>query len=45
LLSAFGVMSTASRYPDRIALLAKLRRYDFEFRASQIISGLIFAAL
>jgi hypothetical protein len=27
----------ASRYPDGILFLAKLRRYDFEFRASQII--------
>jgi hypothetical protein len=25
--------------------LAKLRPYNFEFRAAQIISGLIFAAL
>jgi len=30
---------------DRILFLAKLRRYNFESRASQIISGLIFAAL
>jgi hypothetical protein len=29
----------------KIRFLARLRRYDFEFRASQIISGLIFAAL
>jgi hypothetical protein len=29
----------------KIPFLAKLRRYDFEFPASQIISVLIFAAL
>jgi hypothetical protein len=29
----------------KISFLAKLRRYDFEFRASQLISGLIFVAL
>jgi hypothetical protein len=30
---------------DRILFLAKLRRYNFESRASQFILGLIFAAL
>jgi hypothetical protein len=45
LLSAFVSCSAASRHPDRILFLAKLRRCDFEFRNSQVISGLIFAAL